>query len=156
MEKNLYEAMFLVDSAKGGGEFAGLIRHIVGLLAANGASIERIEKWAERKFEYRVRHVDRGIYILIYFRSAPGSIQELRRQIYLSEQLLRVFILKAEEPAAARGELYDTEGSPVPEEPSPAPAEQPSEAPEAAVAQEPVSEEVGEPEEEAATEGQDG
>jgi ribosomal protein S6 len=51
---NLYEAMFLVDSAKGGSEFPEIIRHIANILERAGAEIERIEQWEERKLAYRI------------------------------------------------------------------------------------------------------
>jgi ribosomal protein S6 len=102
--------MFLIDSAKGGADFPEAIRHISELLQRHGAEIERIEKWAERKMAYRIRGVDRGIYILIYFRNDPSQIEETRRDINLSEEILRVLFLKCEEVPPASGELYTPEG----------------------------------------------
>lgn len=110
MADNLYEAMFVVDAATGGARFPDAVRHIADLLTRHGAEIERIEKWDERKLAYPIKRVKRGIYILVYFRSDGSAISEMRRMIALSEEVLRSLILKAEEPSAVKGQLFDSEG----------------------------------------------
>lgn len=119
MSQRLYEGMFLLDSEKGGEELPLLIRHIADLLERNDAEIERIEQWDERKLSYRIQGADRGIYMLLYFRADPTRIQEMRNAINLSEEILRVLILKAEEIPPAEGQLYNTDGEEIeaPEEP---------------------------------------
>jgi len=110
LRQNLYEAMFLADGAKAGSEFPGLVRHIVGLLQREGAAIERIEKWSERKLAYKIHGVERGIYVLVYFRADTSRIQELRRSINLSEELVRALILAAETMSPSTGDVYNTNG----------------------------------------------
>ncbi|MBS3764384.1 MAG: 30S ribosomal protein S6 [Candidatus Brocadiia bacterium] len=110
MKDQLYEAMFLADAAKGGSELPALIRHISGLLTREEATIERIEKWAERKLAYRIKRVDRGIYVLVYFRADPARVEPLRRAINLSEEILRVLILKIDEVPPPEGDIYNPEG----------------------------------------------
>jgi small subunit ribosomal protein S6 len=112
--------MFLLDSKRGGEELPSLIQHISNLLSREDARIERIEQWDERKLAYRIQGADRGIYVLVYFRAEPERIQEMRNTINLSEDILRVLILTAEEIPPAVGQLYNTEGEEVeapPEEP---------------------------------------
>lgn len=122
MAANLYEAMFVMDAAKGGSEFPGTVRHIADLLSRNGAEIERIEKWDERRLAYPIGRVKRGLYVLVYFRADGSAISEIRRLVGLSEELLRVLILRAEQPSPVKGELFSPDGEPVavPEE-APAP-----------------------------------
>lgn len=107
---NSYEAMFVVDSAKGGSEFAEAVRHISGHLSRHNCQIERIEKWEERKLAFPIKHVKRGIYVLVYFNVDGAAIAELRRDIALSEDILRVLILRAEGQTPVKGELYSPEG----------------------------------------------
>ena len=129
MRQNLYEAMFLADGAKAGSEFPGLVRHIVGLLQREGAAIERIEKWSERKLAYKIHGVERGIYVLVYFRADTSRIQELRRSINLSEELVRALILAAETMSPSTGDVYNANGDLI-EAAKPAPPPAPA-APEA-------------------------
>ena len=113
MAISLYEAMFVVDASKGGSEFPNVIRHTADLLTRHGAEIERIERWDERKFAYPIKHVKRGIYILTYFRVDGSAISELRRDIVLSEDVLRVLILAVEQPNQVSGQLFNAEGEQV-------------------------------------------
>lgn len=123
MTANLYEAMFVVDAAKGSSEFPNTIRHIADLLTRHGAEIERMERWDERKLAYPIGHAKRGVYILVYVRADGSAITEIRRSVVLSEDLLRVLILRSEGPSAVRGELYGPDGQPVPPEEVAAPAQ---------------------------------
>ncbi len=113
MSKNLYEAMFLVDSEKGGEEFPALIQHISDLMERNGAEIERIEKWDERKLAYTIRGADRGIYIQVHMLVEPDDVEELRNAINLSEEVLRVLILTCDEVPPAAGPIYNTDGEEI-------------------------------------------
>jgi ribosomal protein S6 len=110
---NLYEAMFVVDAAKGGSEFTKVVRHIADLLTRHGAAIERIERWDERKLAYPIKHAKRGVYVLVYFQADGSAISEIRHTAGLSEQLLRLLILCADEPGPVKGQLLSPQGEPV-------------------------------------------
>ncbi len=113
MAANLYEAMFVVDAAKGGPEFAGIVRHIAGILGRVDAELVRVERWDERRLSYRIGRAKRGIYVLVYFRAEGAAIAEIRHDVQLSEDLLRVLVLRAEGMSPVRGELLSVEGEPV-------------------------------------------
>ncbi len=119
MAVKLYEGMFIVDSAKGGSEFAGTVRLIAGMLTRHGAQIERIEKWAERKFAYTIKQSKRGIYILVYFKAEGGAIGSIREDVALSEDILRVLILTPHAVAPATGDIYSPEGELIEEAKAP-------------------------------------
>ena len=108
---NLYEAMFVVDSAKGGPQFPDTIRHIADMLQRYGAQIERMELWEERKFAYPIKKVKRGIYILVYFTAGGSAIAEIRSAVGLSEEVLRVLIVRPEQMSPVKGQLYSPEGT---------------------------------------------
>jgi ribosomal protein S6 len=107
---NLYEGMFIVDSAKGGSEFPGTVRLIAGMLTRHGAQIDRIEKWSERKFAFPIKQSKRGIYILAYFTVDGSAIQAIREDVGLSEDILRVLILAPHAVSPAVGDIYNAEG----------------------------------------------
>jgi len=118
LRNRLYEAMFLIDAAKGP-QLPAVVEHIVQLLERHGAQLEQMEKWAERKLTYPIRRVERGIYLLAYFRADPARIAELRRDIRLSEQVLRVLILLAKKVPEPTGELLAPKRETRAEEPLP-------------------------------------
>ena len=110
MAVNLYEGMFIIDSAKGGSEFPGAIRLIASMLTRHGAQIDRVEKWAERKFAFPIKQAKRCIYVLVYFKVDGLAIQKIREDIALSEDILRVLILTPHVVSPAIGEIYSPEG----------------------------------------------
>ncbi len=119
MAVKLYEGMFVVDSAKGGTEFPATVRLIAGMLTRHGAEIERIEKWAERKFAYTIKQSKRGIYILTYFKAEGSAIAAIREDVALSEDILRVLILTPHAVVPAVGDIYNAEGEMIEEAKAP-------------------------------------
>ncbi len=91
--KKLYEAMFLIDSAKATADWSGMLEVITKVLEKSGAEIVSMEKWDERELAYEIQKRSRGTYILCYFNADGAKIQEIERNIQLSEQIMRVLIL---------------------------------------------------------------
>jgi small subunit ribosomal protein S6 len=110
---NLYEAMFVVDAARGASAVPDIIRHIAGLLTRHDAQIDRMELWEERKLAYPIQKAKRGMYFLVYFRADAEAIAEIRGSVRLSEQILRLLILRTDEPQPPKGQLYTPEGEPL-------------------------------------------
>lgn len=110
-ETKFYEAMFLVDSAKGGSAFPEVIDHIGGILERYDADIERIEKWDERELCYPIEDVEKGIYILTYFYMPPEQVNDMRDAVNLSEEIMRMLLLEEPKVSEPQGELYDTSGN---------------------------------------------
>ena len=96
VSKKLYEAMFLIDSAKAASDWDGVITAIKNILEKAEADIVSIRKWGERKLAYEIKGKSRGTYILCYFRVNGKRIREIEREIKLSEQIMRALILSAE------------------------------------------------------------
>jgi len=96
VKKNLYEAMFLVDSGEAASDWVGVNKAIETMLSRADAEIVSIRKWDERRLAYKIAHKERGTYILCYFRVAGDKIEGIERDVQLSERVMRVLILNAE------------------------------------------------------------
>ena len=96
LTKKLYEALFLVDSSLAAADWDGINKTIETVLKKAKAEVVSMRKWDERKLAYDVDHKSRGTYILCYFRADGQEIQQIERQVQLSEQIMRVLILCAE------------------------------------------------------------
>ena len=94
--KQLYEGMFLVDVAKASSDWDGIISTITKILEKSEAEILSIKKWDDRKLAYDIKGQSRGIYIICYFRVDGTKIQEIEKNLRLSEQIMRLLILNAE------------------------------------------------------------
>jgi len=92
----LYEAMFLVDSSWAASDWQGVQARIRQILERAGAEIASLKKWDERKLAYKIKGQTRGTYLLCFFRVDGQKIQQIERDVKLSERILRVLILSAE------------------------------------------------------------
>jgi ribosomal protein S6 len=90
-----YEGMFLVSTAAGEGDKA--LEPVKRVLDRAGAEVLLCKRWDERKLAYEVGGQKRGIYALTYFKAEGGRIADIERDVQLSEELLRVMILNAED-----------------------------------------------------------
>ena len=93
--KKLYEAMFLVDSAQAT-DWDRINTIIKNILERSEAEIVSLKKWDERKLAYEINGQSRGTYILCYFEVDGEKIRDIEREVRLSEQIMRVLILSAE------------------------------------------------------------
>jgi small subunit ribosomal protein S6 len=96
-EKKLYEGMFLVDSARAASDWDGVNSAIKKILEKAKAEIVSMRKWDDRKLAYDIRGVERGTYILCYFKADGEKIQGIEKAVQLSEKIIRVLILSTEQ-----------------------------------------------------------
>ena len=90
-----YEAMFLFDPTFGS-SFEQCDAEIRRLLERAEAEILICRKWEERRLAYRIKGRKRGVYVLVFFRASPEKITPLERDAKLSESILRLLVLRAE------------------------------------------------------------
>jgi small subunit ribosomal protein S6 len=87
--------MFLLDPTFGN-SFEKCETEIRRLMGRADAELLFCRKWDERRLAYRIRGRKRGVYVLTYFRAAPDKITPLERDAELSENILRLLVLRAD------------------------------------------------------------
>jgi small subunit ribosomal protein S6 len=92
--------MFLVDSAIAASDWDGVNAVISKILEKAGAEVLTMKKWDERKLAYDIKGKSRGTYILCYFKAPAGKVHQIERDVRLSEKIVRVLILKADQVTA--------------------------------------------------------
>jgi small subunit ribosomal protein S6 len=85
--------MFLLDTGKVAGDVAGAAKHIQSLLEKNQAEVLASRPWDERRLAYPIKKHKKGLYFLTYFRTDGKNLESIRRDIALSEMILRSMIL---------------------------------------------------------------
>lgn len=93
---NQYEGMFLFDPTFGSA-FEACEAEVRRLMDRASAELVFCRRWDERRLAYRIKGRKRGVYALTYFRSAPDRIGSIERDVQISENVLRVLILRADE-----------------------------------------------------------
>jgi len=92
---NLYEAMFLFDPTFAG-SFENCEAEIKRIMDRAEGEIVFLRKWEERRLAYKLKGRKRGVYVLVYFKAPPGKITGMERDAMLSENILRVLVLRAD------------------------------------------------------------
>ncbi len=90
-----YEAMFLFP-AGAAIDVEGAIKMARGLIEKHGGEVLVIKKWDERRLAYEISGQKRGLYIIAYYRGPGASVSAIDHDVNLSEQILRVLIVKAD------------------------------------------------------------
>ncbi len=114
MPANVYECMFLLDTAKVGGDMPAAEKLLHALLDRHHAEILASRLWDERKLAYAIRKHKKGIYFLTYFRTEGKNVAGIEHDCALNEMILRMLILRIDPKwvdtmlALARGEEHAT------------------------------------------------
>lgn len=109
----LYEGMFIISDTIAGADWDGTVNQIHDLLKNRGAEILDSQRWDERKFAYKLKGHKRGTYLLTYFNAPEDSIVHIKRDLQLSDNVLRSLIVKTDKIRESKPE--DTEGPVVAE-----------------------------------------
>lgn len=92
---NQYEAMFLFPPA-GAMDLQACMDYVKMILDRQGCEIIVLKKWDERKLCYEIGGQKRGLYIICYFRAQGSVIATIERDAKLSEQVLRIMVMRAD------------------------------------------------------------
>jgi small subunit ribosomal protein S6 len=90
------EAMFVMDPASAP-NWPTAESEINRILQRAGAKVLGLKNWGERKLAYPIGQHKRGLYVLTYFESTPDKIAGIERDVQLSEQTVRVLVLRRDE-----------------------------------------------------------
>ena len=93
---NQYEAMFLFDPAFGS-TFENWDSEVRRLMERANAEVVFAGQWDERRLAYKIKGRKRGVYVLIYFKAEADKIAGLERDAKLSENILRLLVLRADD-----------------------------------------------------------
>ncbi len=91
-----YEAMFLLVSSEASKDWEALEGRVRQILTKNEARIIDCKKWDEKRLAYSIGKHKRGIYLLTHFEASPESIDKIKRDASLSDDIIRLLILRDE------------------------------------------------------------
>ena len=101
-----YEAMFLLDNREVKKGWDATREMVKSILVKHGAEVVVAKRWDERKLAYEINKQKRATYLLSYFKCDPGRIDEIKRDLTLTEPVLRHVVLHVE---AIPPEAYEPE-----------------------------------------------
>ena len=117
----LYETMLLLDNQAVRAGWRQAKSAVTDVLAKHGARVATARRFDERRLAYPIKGRKRGTYLLAYYEIDPAGTDGLRRELDLSETVLRYIQVGAEsvpeaERALHQAELSDTFEVPPPPE----------------------------------------
>ncbi len=105
----LYEIMYLVDNNAVRAGWNEAKASVTGLIVKHGGKVLSARRWEERKLSYPIKQRRRGTYLLVYAELGGDGVATLRRELDLTENVLRYLILSAEAVPAQELELTQVE-----------------------------------------------
>jgi ribosomal protein S6 len=96
----IYEGLFILDSGRASKDWEGTKALVDDVLTRYGAKPILKDRWDERKLCYTIKRQKRGTYYLAYFEASGDAVTNIRRDLVLTEGVLRLLILSWPDDAA--------------------------------------------------------
>ncbi|HED64393.1 MAG TPA: 30S ribosomal protein S6 [Planctomycetes bacterium] len=104
-----YECMFLIDNDVVRAGWKEAKATVAELIEKHGGTVVTARRWAERRLAYPIRHKNRATYLLSYCDCDPTQLGALRRDLDISETVMRYLILAVDEIPAEEHDLSAAE-----------------------------------------------
>jgi small subunit ribosomal protein S6 len=111
----LYEHVFLARQDVSAQQVDALVEQYKGVIEANGGKVGRIENWGLKSLTYRINKNRKAHYALMDIDAPPAAVQEMERQMRISEDVLRymtIAVEKHEEGPSAMMQKRDRDDRP--------------------------------------------
>jgi small subunit ribosomal protein S6 len=92
----LYEHVFLARQDLTQQQVDDLVQHYKGVIETNGGKFGRVEGWGLKSLTYRIKKNRKAYYTLIDLDAPAKALNEMERQMGLSEDVLRFLTVKVE------------------------------------------------------------
>jgi small subunit ribosomal protein S6 len=92
----LYEHVFLARQDLTQQQVDDLVNHYKGVIESNGGKIGRVENWGLKSLTYRVKKNRKAYYTLMDLDAPAKALNEMERQMGLSEDVLRFLTIKVD------------------------------------------------------------
>ena len=92
-----YELVFITDPSQNKDELTSVLKNFKKILAKSGGDLIHEYVWGRRRLAYEISGNDFGVYHAWYFKGAGKTVEELKRQIGYSDDILRHQIIKTDD-----------------------------------------------------------
>lgn len=107
----IYEIMYLLDNNAVRAGWKEAKAAATALVEKHGGKVLTARRWDERKLAYGIRQRRRGTYLLTHAELEAPGVATLRRELDLTESVLRYLILKVELVPPQEFELTQAESA---------------------------------------------
>ena len=101
-----YETLFIIHPEKGG-RVKEFIDRFKKIIEGQGGMVAHVEEWGLKDLAYRIQKQGKGYYTLLQYDSAVRAVDELERNMKLTDDVLRYLTVRLDEQdeagAASKG-----------------------------------------------------
>jgi len=90
----LYESVFIARQDIPAQEVETLTERLEGIVAEQGGTVARREYWGLKNLAYRIKKNRKGHFTLLHLDSPAAAVQELERNMRISEDVLRYMTVR--------------------------------------------------------------
>ena len=92
-----YENVFIARQDISATQADTLAETFSNVIAEHGGKVTKKENWGLRNIAYRIKKNRKGHYVLLNIDAPPAAVQEMERQMRISEDVLRYLTTRVEE-----------------------------------------------------------
>ena len=92
----LYEQVFLARQDVSPQQVDALVEQYKGVIEAHGGKVGRVENWGLKSLTYRIKKNRKAHYALMDIDAPAAAVQEMERQMRISEDVLRYMTVAVE------------------------------------------------------------
>lgn len=89
-----YEMLYIIDASLTDEAKEAIIKKFEDLVANDGGSVEKTNRWGVKKLQYPINYKTEGFYVLMEFEAAPTLVVELKRIAGITDGIIRRLITK--------------------------------------------------------------
>ena len=94
-----YEIVFIIKSLEDDATNA-VIEKFEKLIAANGGTIDKEDRWGKKRLAYEIKKESEGFYVIFYVTCEPACVDECDRVMKITEEILKHMIVRSDEKEA--------------------------------------------------------
>ena len=93
----IYENLFIVKPDAAEEDIDHLIEQMSKNVTNGGGTVDKVEKWGQRRLAYRVEKHREGFYVLIQFTAGPELVHEFERRLRVQDAVIKFLTVRIDE-----------------------------------------------------------
>jgi small subunit ribosomal protein S6 len=92
-----YELGFIIPSSVSESETQGVIDTVRGWIEKLNGTVTNVDYWGRRRLAYPIEDYREGYYVFLRMDLAPSRVNDLEKNLQLSEQVIRHLVIRLDE-----------------------------------------------------------
>ena len=89
-----YEMLYILDASLTDEAKEAIIKKFEDLVTTSGGTVEKTERWGNKKLQYPINYKSEGYYVLMTFEAATTIVVEIKRVAGITDGIIRRLITK--------------------------------------------------------------